>query len=340
MTDISSNLITILVPTVNRLAYLRESIQSVLDQSFESWEILIGENSGDPAYSRAVDSLATEFADSRIKVLHNVTQLSMIENSNSLYHAADCPFVLYLPDDDRLRPGFLERFASTLASMEGLDIFFCDFWVIDAAGRVDRAKSDEFTARYERDRLYSGVVPQNRLFGLALSQAFPLQAMITRRQALGESPMLEDKSEISDWDLVLRLVMDPPSCPLQVVYCSERFVEYRLHSGQATTVGGRDTREAYHSQLLDTLLGQRQISPADRKLWRRRLAIEYLSLAAIRADSGNWASWLRLWSKGVTADPWYGKGYLAMFRPLLTKKTVDIVRKFSTARRKARHVGN
>ncbi|MDA8101141.1 MAG: glycosyltransferase family 2 protein [Nitrospiraceae bacterium] len=100
--------LTIGIPTFNRAGYLEQAVQSVLDQSFRDFELLIVDNASTDATADVARKLQER--DSRVRYVRNETNLGMTGNWARIAELAAAPHLKYLMDDDLLLPGCLERF--------------------------------------------------------------------------------------------------------------------------------------------------------------------------------------------------------------------------------------
>lgn len=94
---------SILLPTRNRLELLRFAVQSVLDQDYSSWEIIISDN----ASSDDVEGYARSLQDERIVYVRSEQLIPVTDNWNLALERAIGDYVLMLGDDDCLMRGCL-----------------------------------------------------------------------------------------------------------------------------------------------------------------------------------------------------------------------------------------
>lgn len=95
-------LVSVLMTAWNRQNYLPEAIQSVLDSSYENFELIIC----DDCSSDNTVAIANKFAegDSRIKVYQNDKNLGDYNNRNKAASYATGKYLKYLDSDDRIYP--------------------------------------------------------------------------------------------------------------------------------------------------------------------------------------------------------------------------------------------
>lgn len=102
--------ISVAIPTFRRPDMLRRAIESVLQQDFSDWEMVISDDEGLVGASRRVLS---EYAsrEPRIRVIENRRGRGQVENTNNAMLACRGHWIKLLHDDDWLVPGSLGTFA-------------------------------------------------------------------------------------------------------------------------------------------------------------------------------------------------------------------------------------
>jgi glycosyltransferase involved in cell wall biosynthesis len=100
-------LVTVAVPTFNRVGYLRGCIESIRSQTYTNLEILVGDNASTDSTAEAIHAL--EAAEPRLRALFHDENLGMVGNFNALLRAARGQYFLLLSDDDLLPPRGVEQ---------------------------------------------------------------------------------------------------------------------------------------------------------------------------------------------------------------------------------------
>lgn len=102
---------SIILPTHNRRDLLENAINSVLQQSFKDWELIIVNDGSTDTTKEFLDQLQ----DSRISILHqDHSERSMARNLG--IKTSKNAFICFLDDDDTYEPGFLSTFETYLKS--------------------------------------------------------------------------------------------------------------------------------------------------------------------------------------------------------------------------------
>jgi glycosyltransferase involved in cell wall biosynthesis len=126
--------ITVGIPTYNRASWLKDSIASVLAQTRTDFRLIVSDNKSDDNTSEVVGS----FDDDRIDYIRSEENIGAIGNMNRLIGRADTEFLVILPDDDILYPGYLEAATELMESHPTVGLGHSAFDVIDAQSRVVR----------------------------------------------------------------------------------------------------------------------------------------------------------------------------------------------------------
>src|SRR5688572_5160871 len=97
--------ISILTPVWNGLPYLKETVESVLAQDYQDWEMIIADNASTDGTTEYLQSLT----DPRIKVYRHETNLGLYRNNHFLFTKATAPIYVGLCADDYFYPGALRK---------------------------------------------------------------------------------------------------------------------------------------------------------------------------------------------------------------------------------------
>ena len=124
-------LVSIIMPTSNRWMYIEDAIKSVLDQTYENWELLILDDSDTDSTSLIIDKFAGE---KRIRYIRNGKKLGIAKSRNILLNLARGNFIGHLDDDDILRKDAIESIIFEFLNNIELALVYSDFVMIDEFG--------------------------------------------------------------------------------------------------------------------------------------------------------------------------------------------------------------
>jgi GT2 family glycosyltransferase len=261
--------LSICIPTVGRLAYLKEAVASARAQTLADIEILIGDNSDSPEIETwAASQMA---GDERLRYAKTPRRLGMSENWNFIVGHARAEYVCLLGDDDRLLPTFAERLMREVT--DGVAVVFSNHYLIDEDGRRLDDESRALTARYARAELRSGVLEQP---GRSVWRgAVAISASITRTEVMRR---LGFKTDINtpELELFVRVVNEGG----RFTFVDEYLAEYRVHLQSATSRGLTIDRLAEH---LERVVVSDDLEPIKRSC----LAAMLVAGVGIRLASGD-----------------------------------------------------
>ena len=98
--------VSIILPTFNRAAYLRETVASVFAQSWTDWELIISDDGSDEATRAFIHTLE---ADERVRVVWSPHSGIPAVTRNSALRVARGEYVAFLDADDLWDPAKLAR---------------------------------------------------------------------------------------------------------------------------------------------------------------------------------------------------------------------------------------
>ncbi len=219
-------LISIVLPIYNGEKYMRQSIDSVLAQTYINWELLII----DDGSTDRTASIATEYTtkDARIHYYKNPKNLRLPKTLNRGFSLAHGDYLTWTSDDNYYYPTALEVMYRTLQQQnQEFASASCD--VIDADGKIVECIMVNDFAR----KTIVGSNPVGACF------------LYSRKvyETIGEyNPEL---ALVEDFDYWQRICMKfEPAC------ISEKLYAYRWHDGALTSTAKKET----FNQALQTCL--------------------------------------------------------------------------------------
>jgi len=111
---------SVLLPTRNRLEYLRYAVETVRRQDYDDWEIVIADNNSDDDIAGFVQ----ELDDSRIKYSRSNRFLPVTDNWNRALELSSGDLVIMLGDDDGLMKGYFTRAQNLVAKFDSPDLIY------------------------------------------------------------------------------------------------------------------------------------------------------------------------------------------------------------------------
>lgn len=125
---------SICIPNYNYAHYIGETIESVLNQTYPHFEIIVADNASTDDSVQVIES----FKDPRIRLVKNRYNIGFAPNLQAATAPAKMDFINLLSSDDKMRPEALECYAEVLRA-QGDDaqktVLFSDAYLIDAESR-------------------------------------------------------------------------------------------------------------------------------------------------------------------------------------------------------------
>ncbi len=136
MNNVTENLqpvVSVIIPTRNRIDYIAKAIESVLTQTFQDFEILIIDGSS----TNATKDIIKNFTDKRIGYFPQKGKKSLAGARNQGIKESHGQFIAFLDDDDVWLPRKLEKQIAMLRQNESFGLVYTSIsYVMQADGRV------------------------------------------------------------------------------------------------------------------------------------------------------------------------------------------------------------
>ena len=130
MYSVSSSLVSIIMPIYNADKYLKNSIQSILNQTYSNWELLII----DDGSTDNTKEILTSYHDPRIKVYFNERNIGPFPSRNKLLELAKGDFITFQDADDLSHPNRLKEQLNTFEEDKELGIVGTSIEIISERG--------------------------------------------------------------------------------------------------------------------------------------------------------------------------------------------------------------
>lgn len=209
--------VSIMIPTYNQAAFVREAIESALAQTYPNLEVIVG----DDASSDETPQVVGQFADPRLKYIRNAVNLGRTKNYRKLlYEHASGDFVLNLDGDDYLiDSGFIASAVELIRANPDA--------VIVAAQVITRSEREEHCSKLPNEAELTGMDILRRLPSTEY-HFMHLGCLYARKRAL-ELDFYRSPEISSDWESLYRL-----SLRGKVMYVNRAVGVWRIHGRNET----------------------------------------------------------------------------------------------------------
>lgn len=236
--DISSQepLVSVIIPTYNRQSYLKQAIESAINQKYRNIEIIVS----DDCSPQSPEALVKSFQDSRIRFYRNSQNLGICLNVVNAFKQAKGKYVASLNDDDMWNEDFLTILVPPLEANPDLVLSFSDYYNVYPDGTINEESTQLDTLRWKRDRLQEGIYQPFYDLGIVHQSVFLAVSTVMRRDAINWDDISPEVGPI--WDFYMTYL----ACRSGkgAYYYPGKLSRYREHTESETQRSGKRSFEA------------------------------------------------------------------------------------------------
>lgn len=205
-------LVSIIIPTFNRAHLIGETIDSILQQTFQNWECIIVDDGSSDATEEIV--LVFSMKNPAIKYYRRPANLPKGPSAcrNYGFSFAKGDFIHFMDSDDLYLPNALETYEKSFSEL--IDVVVAKLALTDFdSGLI--IKENQIESKNLLEDYFIGKV------------AFYVSGPLWRKSFLLKQEALFDEniSNLDDWDFNLRMILQNP----KVSYLNEVIIQYRFH---------------------------------------------------------------------------------------------------------------
>jgi glycosyltransferase involved in cell wall biosynthesis len=218
--------VTICIPTYNRSNYLIYAVNSVFQQTYSDFELIIC----DDGSSDNTSEIVGQWNDPRLRYIRHSVNIGRSRNMRSGFEAARGEYFIKFDDDDGLTPDFLAQTVAVLDQDHHVDFVCSDHWIINRKGEKEIEATKQNSAKWGKDKLARGII-SNLLEETFINQSLQVGSTLFRRQCLLEVDYMRPEADgCEDFDLLVRLAIAKKTG----YFIPELLMEYRFHGGQTS----------------------------------------------------------------------------------------------------------
>lgn len=187
---------TIAIPFYGNLAYLKQAIDSVLQQTEQDFALIIADDCG-PEGDEASAWIAA-LNDQRISYARHTSNLGLAGNWNACIRMAQTDLVTLLHADDLLHPSYVEKMVATATSYPDAALLFCRAEIIDNCGHRKFSFPDYIKTVLAPARKFPLILSGDRALSSLLNGCYIICPTICYRRSL-----LDDLQFSTRWRMVV-----------------------------------------------------------------------------------------------------------------------------------------
>lgn len=237
--------VSINIPVYNGQDYISETLESVLNQTYNDFEIIIV-NDGSSDNS---EGTIKGFKDPRIKYFYQHNQGIGLARNRAIRESSG-EYIAFLDQDDLWLPAKLEEEIALFERDPDIGLVFCD--------TVFFNRNEELFRYYDKKK-----PPEGRVFGQLLKKYFlSLETVMIRRNVLDKTGLFPDYMMAEEYNLFLRIAYW-----FAFAYVDKPLAKYRLHEKNYSW--GRELDEI--DEVRKTLAALCESIPDIKQTYRRHL---------------------------------------------------------------------
>jgi glycosyltransferase involved in cell wall biosynthesis len=238
--------VSVILPCYNHVRYVEDSVNSILNQTYRDFELIIIDNCSDDGTRDLVKSL--EKKDQRIRAFYHTANVGLAASINEGFTLAKGELIALTSSDDMWRAIKLEEQLAVLEKENRIDIVHSDAEIIDSSGK--KTGKNIRNLYHLRPADASG----NLFKQLTRNNVCCTSTILFRRRCLDTCGKFDDRLGYAhDWWFYINL-----SKKHRFYYIPQVLVSYRIHETNLT----RNLNLVYNDYwLIHTWLADMGVDP-------------------------------------------------------------------------------
>ena len=274
-----SKKVSIIMPVYNGEEYVEVAIDSIRNQSYKNWElILINDGSTDNT-----ENIINQYADSRLKYIKNETNLGLIATLNKAISFCDGEYIARMDADDICEKERLSKQVNFLDKNPSIAMCGTNAIVIDEhgnkKGNIVNVSSNDY-------------IQINLLFSVPIVHP----TVMFRSQILRNYQYNPIYKHIEDYELWCRIADEYKICNL-----SSKLLEYRWHTSNVSVLHNKQ-QENLKNKVITNQLSKLGLNATEKELYLHRVSfMQYDAKGGHQKKQFNDFRGLESWFKNLIA---------------------------------------
>lgn len=262
---------SVMIPVYNGGAYLRESLEAVLQQAYSENDMQI-EVIDDCSTDIDVRSLVATIGQGRIGYFCQPRNVGSLRNFETCINRSNGIYIHLLHSDDIVLPGFYKTLARLFEQHPAAGAAFCHYQYIDETGKVVFIPQAEATEE--------GIL-KNWLVRLAERQRIQYVAIAVKREVYEKLGAFYGVHYGEDWEMWMRIAAQYP-----FAYTPAILASYRRHSD---SISGKSFTTAQNIRDLEFVMNKiNKLLPEEEKKPSLQKARKFYAYYALRTARQLW----------------------------------------------------
>lgn len=250
--------VTVIIPTFNRHQWLAGAIQSVLNQTYRDFLLVVADNQSTDSTPLLIEG----FDDPRLISIRRPSNVGLVANHNLALQDVTTEYSLILPDDDRIRSNALEKLVATLDANPQAGMAHGRFDIVDSKDTILLANATWMFGST------SGCIEEGSAFireSMSWGCRVCASTALMRTVALPQSYFRDEDFPAVDLGLWLRMALE-----WDMAFVGSNLGSYRIHDASHSAAFGTTFSVGY-VQNTEIVTRLRELKLAFVNRYERRL---------------------------------------------------------------------
>ena len=208
--------VDILLATYNGEEYLREQIDSILNQTHTEFRLLISDDGSKDSTRKILEEYKNK--DSRVEVFMQEKNLGVVKNFEFLLGKVEAKYYMFSDQDDIWKENKIEKSLNKIE--EGFDLVYSDLEVVDENLNVT------YNSYWKLKGIYNKIKKYNNFESLYLNNFVTGCTIISRKDLIKDVLPLPNTSKYVLHDYWISLIISQNG---KISYVEEPLIKYRQH---------------------------------------------------------------------------------------------------------------
>lgn len=213
-------LISIVVTSYNYEKYLKDTINSIINQTYQNWEMIVVDDASTDSSVEIIQEFTQK--DDRIMLIRNEQNLGLAKSLQKGVNAASGEWIAFLESDDMYAPDNLEKKAEIISQYPDIALIFND---VELFGNTKTLKLKQENCEKEHEKLKDKIYPTNIFYDLCVTnKILTFSAVLVNKTKLLNCDFNTPVDKLLDWWLFLPLARKH-----DFYYIHEKLTKWRMH---------------------------------------------------------------------------------------------------------------
>lgn len=208
--------VDILLATYNGEKYLREQIDSILNQTHTEFRLLISDDGSTDLTKTILEEYKNK--DSRIEIFFQENNLGVVKNFEFLLGKVESKYYMFSDQDDIWKETKIEKSLNRIE--EGFDLVYSDLEVVDENLNVT------YSSYWKLKGIYNKIKKYNNFESLYLNNFITGCTIISKKELINSFMPLPNTSKFVLHDYWISLIISQNG---KIAYVEEPLIKYRQH---------------------------------------------------------------------------------------------------------------